>query len=113
GPKIGTDEERTLQVALNPAGAPVVPYSAQAVAITLTVTDTEDAGGFLSVRPADTPYVGTSSINWFGPGQNLATTVLSGLGNASRLTVRAFNRTHFIIDVTGYFGRSGPHRPPK
>jgi hypothetical protein len=104
GPKITTNEERVISVAATPAGAGVVPAGALAVAITLTVTETEDVGGFLAVRPAGTAYANTSSINWFGPGQNIATTVLSALGGDRGLTVRAFNRTHFIIDVTGYFG---------
>ena len=82
----------------------MVPATATAVSITLTVTETEGAGGFLAVRPAGTGYAGTSSINWFGPGQNIATTVLSALGGSSQLIVRAFNPTHFLIDVTGYFG---------
>jgi hypothetical protein len=104
GPKITTNEERVISVATTPAGAGVVPTGALAAAITLTVTETEDVGGFLAVRPAGTAYAGTSSINWFGPGQNIATTVLSALGGDRGLTVRGFNRTHFIVDVTGYFG---------
>jgi hypothetical protein len=104
GPKITTNEERVISTAATPAGAAVVPTGALAVAITLTVTDTEGAGGFLAVRPAGTAYAGTSSINWFGPGQNIATTVMSALGGDRQLTVRSFASTHFIVDVTGYFG---------
>jgi hypothetical protein len=104
GPKIATDEERVVSMAATPGGAPVVPAGALAVAITLTVTETEDVGGFLAARPAGSAYAGTSSINWFGPGQNIATTVLSALGGDRQLAVRAFNRTHFLIDVTGYYG---------
>jgi hypothetical protein len=102
--KIGTNEERVITVGVTATGTPVVPTGALAVAITLTVTETEDVGGFLSVRPAGTPYANTSSINWFGPGQNIATTVLSALGGDRQLVVRAFNRTHFLIDVAGYYG---------
>jgi hypothetical protein len=104
GPKIATDEERVISVAATPAGTAVVPAGALAVATTLTVTETEDVGGFLAVRPAGSAYANTSSINWFGPVQNIATTVLSALGGDRQLVVRAFNRTHFIIDVTGYYG---------
>jgi hypothetical protein len=104
GPKINTDEERVISVAATPAGGAVVPAGALAVAITLTVTETEDVGGFLAARPAGSAYANTSSVNWFGPGQNIATTVLSALGGDRQLVVRAFNRTHFIIDVTGYYG---------
>ena len=104
GTKIATNEERTISVAVTAAGAPVVPAGALAVALTLTVTETEDVGGFLAVRPAGTPYANTSSINWFGPNQNIATTVMSALGGDRQLVVRALNRTHFVVDVTGYFG---------
>ena len=85
-------------------GAPVVEPKATAVAITLAVTETEGLGGFLAVRPADTPYLGTSSINWFGPNQNIASTVISKLGGDRQLTVRGgVQPTHFLVDVTGYY----------
>ena len=74
------------------------------MSITLTVTETEGDGGFLAVRPSATPYAGTSSINWFGPNQNIATTVFSLLGGDRLLTVHGgANSTHFVVDVTGYF----------
>ena len=73
------------------AGTPVVPAGATAVSITLTVTETEGDGGFLAVRPSATPYAGTSSINSFGPNQNIATTVFSLLGG-DRLLHRARRR---------------------
>jgi hypothetical protein len=104
GPKIATDQERVISVATTPAGAAVVPAGALAVAVTVTVTETEGVGGFLSIRPGGTPYLDTSSINWFGPGQNIATTVLSALGGDRQLTVRSLSSTHFVVDVTGYFG---------
>jgi len=70
----------------------------------LTVTDTEGAGGFVAVRPAGTPYAGTSSINWFGPNQNIATTVISQLGGDRLLTMHGgAASTNFIVDVTGYY----------
>ena len=67
----------------------VVPAKATAVALTVTVTETEGTGGFVAVRPAGTVYNGTSSINWFGPNQNLATTVISGLDADRQITLRA------------------------
>jgi hypothetical protein len=93
-----------IGLATTPVGASVVPPTATAASITLTVTETENVGGFLSVRPAGTGWAGTSSINWFGAGQNIATTVLTALGGDRQVIVRGFNATHFLIDVTGYFG---------
>ena len=96
--------DRTVSVATATTGGPAVPAGATAVAITLTVTNTQGAGGFLAVRPAGTGYAGTSSINWFGPGQNLAATVISQLGGDRQLTVRGgFQPADFLIDVTGYY----------
>jgi hypothetical protein len=56
----------------------VVPPKATGAVLTVTVTETNGNGGFVAVRPAGTDYNGTSSINWFGPNQNLATTVITG-----------------------------------
>jgi len=101
---IGDGQERVISVAVSTGGGPVVPAGATAVAITLTVTNTQGAGGFLAVRPAGTGYAGTSSINWFGPNQNLATTVISQLGGNRQLVVRGgFMPADFLIDVTGYY----------
>ncbi len=104
GGKLADGAERNVSVAGPNAGNPAVPAGATAVSVTLTVTDTEGAGGFLGVRPAGTPYAGTSSINWFGPNQNIATTVISGLGGDRLLTVHGgAASTNFLIDVTGYY----------
>jgi hypothetical protein len=104
GGKLADGEDRTISVAGANPGAPVVPAGATAVTITLTITDTEGVGGFVAVRPAGTPYAGTSSINWFGPGQNLATTVVSLLGGDRSLVMRGgFQPTNFVVDVTGYY----------
>ena len=55
--------------------------------MTFTVTETEGTAASSSVRPAGTPYKSTSSINWFGPDQNLATTVVSALGGDRQISV--------------------------
>jgi hypothetical protein len=102
--KLASGEERTLSVATSIFGPAVVPAGATAVTMTLTVTQTEGAGGYLAVRPSGAPYQGTSSINWFGPGQNLATTVVSALGGDREIVVRGGDAsTHFIVDVVGFF----------
>jgi hypothetical protein len=82
----------------------VVPVKSSAVALTVTVTETQGNGGFVAVRPAGTSYNGTSSINWFGPNQNLATTVISGLDADRQVTLLAgSDLTHIVLDVTGYY----------
>ncbi len=100
----GTD--RVISVANSLAGvADVVPAGATAVSATITVTETEGAtGGFVSIRPGDTPDNGTSSINWWSVGQTFATTVIVGV-NATRQLVAlpGPSAAHLIIDVTGYY----------
>jgi hypothetical protein len=101
--KLGPNEDRTISVAMS-AGVEVVPAGATAVAMTVTVTETDGNGGFVAVRPAATPYEGTSSINWFGPDQNLATTVISALGGDRQLSlVGGVASTHVVVDVTGFY----------
>ena len=81
----------------------IVPAAATAVALTVTVTATETSGGYVSVRPQGSEYKGTSSINWFGPNQDLANTVISGLGGDRSITVQSSAATHLVVDVTGYY----------
>ena len=84
-------------------GETVVPVGATAAAITLTVTGTEGAGGYVAVFPAGGTWSGTSSVNWFGPGQNLATTAIVALGaNLDVVLLGGANPTDVIVDVTAY-----------
>jgi hypothetical protein len=102
--KLKALEDRPISVATTANAVEVVPMGATAVSITFTVTETEGNGGFVSVRPAGTAWEGTSSINWFGPGQNLATTVISALGGDRQLLLLGgANSTHVVVDVTGYY----------
>jgi hypothetical protein len=105
GSKLAPDTDRTISIATATDGtADVVPAKATAVAMTLTITETEGTGGFVAVRPAVTDYHNTSSINWFGPGQSLANTVISGIDANRQITLRAgANSTHVIVDITGYY----------
>lgn len=103
GGKLQAGEDREVSVASTGA-VEVIPTGATAVTLTLTITQTEGAGGFVAVRPAGTPYEGTSSINWSAPDQNLATTVVSALGGDRRLNLWGGQAsTHVIADVTGYY----------
>ena len=105
GSKLSPGQDRTISIANATDGTlDVVPGKATAVALTVTVTETEGVGGFIAVRPGGTVYNGTSSINWFGPNQSLATTVITGLDAARQITLSAgAQNTHLVIDVTGYY----------
>jgi hypothetical protein len=93
--KLAANEERTI-------GLPV-PAAIQAVVFTLTVTNTEGAGGFVSVFPAGIPWPGNSSINWSGPNQNVANTVVSAVSADSKIVLRGgANSTDVIVDVAGW-----------
>lgn len=91
---------------LNP-NTPVV-----AVAYNLTVTQTESNFGFLAMWPSDLGYPGTSAINWYAPNQTIANGGTVSVGsslNTGPASVRIYclgipaAKTHFIIDVTGYY----------
>jgi len=101
--KLAAGEDRAISVA-TANGVEAIPTGATAVSMTFTVTETEGGGGFVAVRPAGTPYEGTSSINWFGPGQNLATTVISALGGDRQVNLwGGVAATHVVVDLTGYY----------
>ena len=63
------------------------------------------ASGFLTITAGDVASTTSSSINWFGAGQDLANTVVSNLDATGRAKLfnNSGNSAHFIIDVTGYF----------
>jgi hypothetical protein len=106
GSKLRPDEERTVSVANALSGVvDVVPASATAVAITVTITETEGDFGFVSGFPFGQSWSGTSTINWFGTGQSLATAAILALGGDRRLVLRGgVAATHVIVDVTAYVG---------
>ena len=83
----------------------IVPAGATAVIGNLTITKTVGSGGFLSVVPGDATVSSGSSINWFGPNQDLANSLTAKL-DATR-QVKVFcggdSATDFVIDVTGYY----------
>jgi hypothetical protein len=104
GVKLVGGADRDISIATATDGtADVVPAGATAVSLTVTITETETNGGFVAVRPQGTEYKGTSSINWFGPDQNLANTAITALGGDRMITVRASNATHLVLDVTGFY----------
>jgi len=97
---------RTISIATATSGGTVVPADATAVAYNLTVAATVGAG-WLGVVPAGATFGGTSSINWFGPGQTLANGGVVKLGGDRQCDIwiggRAASSTQFIVDITGYY----------
>ena len=111
GPKINTNETRTISLATgkNATGASVlaVPPGATAAIVTLTVTETNgtsSTGGFLKMYTAALANPpATSNINWTGANQNLAvSTQVAVDGTRSVKVTDGANATHFVIDVIGY-----------
>jgi len=101
--KLGPGEQRVISLATALEGVAVVPMGASAAAITLTVTATEGPGGYVAVFPSGGTWSGTSSVNWFGPGQNLATAAIVALGpDRDVVLLGGANATDVIVDVTAY-----------
>jgi hypothetical protein len=85
-----------------------IPAGATAVTGNITVTNTTGAlGGFLTVMPGDATALVGSTINWFGPGQNIANSFIGKLDASRQLKVFAGGApspdTDFIIDITGFY----------
>ena len=95
GPRLWDHGAREFDVE-TVTGGPV-----SAVAVNVTVTETEDAG-FVVVHPARTPAPGTSTVNYSSAGLTTANQALvrvSGRG----ITATAVDATHLVMDVTGWF----------
>jgi len=103
---------RTVSLATGSNGgatsSAAVPAGATGAIVTLTVTNTGSgvggAGGFLklySAALATPPAI--STINWFGPNQNIATTTQVAVDATGKVKVLAgANTTDFVIDVVGW-----------
>ena len=92
------------ETTLTPAGRAGLPTSDMS-AIFLNVTATGTTGaGYLQVFPTGRGTRGaSSSVNYTGAGQTVATAAVAGLGNAGKLSVYTPTQTHVILDVAGYF----------
>ena len=92
--KISISQERDLQTFLS--------ASILAVTVNLTLTQTEGAAGYLALFPGDIACPGTSSVNWFGPNQDLSNNAFVFIPEDGVITVRCGGlRTHFVIDLIG------------
>ena len=104
GGPLGLGGVRTLFTGLQTVDPPPL-----AITINLTVTATVGAG-WLAVFPGNISFPGTSSINWFGPNQDLANNAFVEIpldGDANDGTIKvaaggiAGSRAQFIIDFIG------------
>ena len=109
---LAINQTRTISLATGKDGAQAVqiavPAGATGAIVTLTVTDTTTGvggpGGFLTMYSAAlTAVPSTSTINWTGAAQNLATTtqVAVSADGSVKITDGA-NATNFVIDVIGF-----------
>jgi hypothetical protein len=72
-----------------------------AVLVNVTLTETTGSG-YVAVFPAGTLWPGTSTVNWWGPGQSVANAITVMHGN-NKLTLRAgVGTTHVVLDLYGY-----------
>lgn len=92
---------QTITVPLTPE----LPAGAKLALANVTITETEGAG-YLSLFPAGTPFPGTSTINWSGPGAIVANDTTVAVSTSGALSVYCGGtsaRTHVIIDLLGYY----------
>jgi len=98
----------TTIAAGNPnAGTVIVPAGATAIVANFAVTQTEGSGYLGAYSNAVPGWPGIASINWFGPSIDLSNHLLTAIDSAGKIKVTiggvASAKTHFIIDVLGYF----------
>lgn len=91
-----------VTVAVSGAG---VPADASAVAVNITVADTE-GWGYLAAWAAGAPQPSTSSVNYDAAGQVRAVTTILPVTDAGIALATTGAAAHVIVDVAGYF--TGP-----
>ncbi|MEO5678193.1 MAG: hypothetical protein ABIS47_00830 [Acidimicrobiales bacterium] len=102
GVALGPGETRVLQV----SGFGGVPDLIDAKAVVLNVTANQPtATSFLTVFPTGVTRPGASNLN-FVPGQTIANTVISKLGDGGQVSIyNASGTTQVLVDVQGFFIR--------
>ncbi len=79
---------------------------ATAIALSISIINTEGgSGSYLSLYPSHIPWPGTSNINWFATGQNLASFALVSLSPSGQFNVTCGGggSTIYALDAAGYF----------
>ena len=95
--KLFPNQQRNLQTGILPEDLVL------GITVNLTLTQTEGAGGFLSMFPGDIDWPGTSSVNWFDPSQDLSNNAFVRIPDSGLITVRCGGTgpTQFVIDIIG------------
>lgn len=101
---LGPLEQRVISVIGAPAGAPMVPVGATAVAFNLTVTGTTSMG-HLRIYPAHALLPDASVLNW--PGASYSRANASIVQIPADRNVRVYNgsgtRADVVVDLVGYY----------
>ncbi len=101
GARIEAGRTERLEV----AGRCGVPTDATAAAVTITASGPR-SNGFVSVWPSGGEWPGTSVVN-VDAGEVYAGSTIVGLGGGA-VDLLASTTTDLLVDLTGYFVRSGP-----
>ncbi|MDW3215492.1 MAG: CAP domain-containing protein [Ilumatobacteraceae bacterium] len=83
--------------------------NAAAVTVNLTATETS-APGFATVFPCGTARPASSTIN-YARGATIANSVVTKVGAGGKVCIYTHARSHFVVDVTGYFPSGSDYRP--
>ena len=83
--------------------------NAAAVVVNVTATGTA-APGFATVFPCGTAKPASSTIN-YGRDTTIANSVVTKVGADGKVCVYTHSRSHFVVDVTGYFPAGSDFRP--
>ena len=101
GGKLAVSDSRV--VSLVPSG---FPAGARSALLNVSVMDTNGEGN-LSVYRHGSANPGTPNVHWWGANQSISNSVTSLVSNNGKVRVRcgghAGARTHFVIDVVGYY----------
>jgi hypothetical protein len=91
--------------ALGTNGVAAAELDALAVLVTVTVARTTGTG-YLAAFRNGIPWPGTSSLNWFGPEQTLATTLVVALDDHGCFALACGGEAasaEVVVDVVGYY----------
>jgi hypothetical protein len=97
------------EVELTVAGRGGVPLDAAAVALSVTVTEPQDAG-FVKVWPCGEPAPNASSLNYVA-GQTVANAVIAKVGAGGKVCLLTSAESHLIADVNGSFADDVSYEP--
>ena len=109
---LAVDTSRVVDLTMGTTGdgAQVValPPGATAAIVTLTVTETGNAGFLRLYSNALVGQPAVSTINWTAAGSDVATTTTVAVDATGKIKVNAGGSgTHFIVDVIGYYTLMG------